>query len=346
MRTAVYDTKSYDRESLLAAAGADQIEWVFHPFRLSVPTAAASEGMNAVCVFVNDHVDAESLRQFDKMGVGHLALRCAGFNNVDLRTAQQLDIPITRVPAYSPHAVAEHTVGLLLTLNRRIHRAYNRVRELNFSLSGLVGFDLFGKTAGIVGTGKIGALTAQILRGFGMEVLAYDPFPRQEWAQKYGISYRPLQDLLETADILSLHVPLLPETRHMINADSLSAMKRGALLLNVSRGDLVDTGALIEALKSGQLGGVGLDVYEEEEGIFFEDLSGEVLQDDELARLLTFPNVLITSHQAFLTREALNEISRVTVENILRIHRGEAPLTGTQLGVPDAPGPNGSRLPR
>jgi D-lactate dehydrogenase len=234
------------------------------------------------------------------------------------------------VPVYSPHAVAEHAVALLLTLNRKIHRAFNRVRELNFSLNGLVGFDLYGKTAGLVGTGKIGRVTAQILRGFGMRVLAYDPFPNHEWARQTKVEYaKDLSVLLRNSDVVSVHTPLTPETRYTIRAETIELMKPGSILINVSRGGLVDTRALIKALKSGHLAGVGLDVYEEEEGIFFEDLSGGVLHDDELARLLTFPNVLITSHQAFLTAEALGEIARTTVANISAQARQESFVEGS-----------------
>jgi D-lactate dehydrogenase len=328
---AVYDTKPYDREFLSAAKAADSLEFHFHSFRLEAATAAAAEGAFSACIFVNDQADRAALEALAEAGVKHIALRCAGFNNVDLDAAKELKLNVTRVPGYSPHAVAEHTLALLLGLNRRIHRAYNRVREMNFSLSGLVGFDLHGKTAGVVGTGRTGALVAQIFRGFGMKVLAYDPYPNPDWAEQHGIQYTEKESLLARSDVVSLHLPLTPETRHMINADSLETLKSGAYLINVSRGGLVDTSSVIAGLKSGKLGGVALDVYEEEEGVFFEDLSGEVMQDDELARLLTFPNVLITSHQAFLTREALREIARVTTENIARIHQGESPLEGTAL---------------
>ena len=275
------------------------------------------DGAQAVCVFVNDRLDAPCLEQLHQAGVRLVALRCAGFNNVDLAAAQALGLVITRVPAYSPHAVAEHAIALLLALNRKLHRAYNRVREHNFSLSGLVGFDVHGKTVGVVGTGKIGKIAAQIFRGFGTEVLAYDPQPAPEWAASHGVRYTEFDALLAASDIVSLHLPLSPQTRHLLNAETFARLKPGAFLVNTSRGKLVDTTALIEALKSGRLGGVAMDVYEEEEGIFFEDLSGEILQDDELSRLLTFPNVLITAHQAFLTSEALNEIARVTTENLL-----------------------------
>jgi D-lactate dehydrogenase len=280
---------------------------------------------------VNDRIDRGCLETLADAGIRHVALRCAGFNNVDLDAARELGIAVTRVPAYSPHAVAEHTVALALTLNRRIHRAWNRVRELNFSLNGLVGFDLHGKTCGIVGTGRIGRVTAEIFRGFGMRVVAHDPFPMVDWAADNSIEYMPLADLLATSDIVSLHLPLTPQTHHLFNAESVRQLKPGAMLVNTSRGKLIDTTAVIDALKQGRLGGLAIDVYEEEEGVFFEDLSGQVLQDDELSRLLTFPNVLITAHQAFLTREALGEIARVTVENVVRQSRGEPFLPGTLL---------------
>jgi D-lactate dehydrogenase len=248
---------------------------------------------------------------------------------VDLSATKELGLSVTRVPAYSPHAVAEHAVALLLALNRKIPRASNRVHDLNFSLNGLVGFDLHGKTAGILGTGKIGRVTAQILRGFGMRVLAYDPFPMPEWAKEYGVEYTEPRTLARESEVISLHTPLTLETRHIIRKETLELVKPGTILINVSRGALIDTKALIEALKCGRLGGVGLDVYEEEEGVFFEDLSGQILQDDELARLLTFPNVLITAHQAFLTREALSEIARVTVENLVAFANGKPFLPDT-----------------
>lgn len=331
IETAVFDTKPYDRQYLAAAPGAARISWRFHEFRLSAETAAAANGARAACIFVNDRADRACLEILAALGVKLLALRCAGFNNVDLKAARELGIAVTRVPAYSPHAVAEHAVALLLTLNRKIHRAHNRVRELNFSLGGLVGFDLHGKTAGLIGTGKIGRIAAQILRGFGMEVLAHDPFPAPEWATAHGVRYVELDALLAASDVISLHVPLSPETRELINERTLAQMKPGAYLINTSRGKLIDTTALIAALKSGQLGGVALDVYEEEDGIFFEDHSGGVLQDDELSRLLTFPNVLITAHQAFLTHEALNEIARVTAGNILPLETAEPFIEGTTL---------------
>jgi D-lactate dehydrogenase len=328
-RVAFYDTKPYDRLHVTATPAADTIDWTFHEFRLTAESAVTAQGADAVCAFVNDQLDESCLKVLAEGGVRHIALRCAGFNNVDLAAARAVGIAVTRVPAYSPHAVAEHAVALVLTLNRHIHRAFNRVRELNFSLAGLVGFDLHGKTCGIVGTGRIGRVAAEIFRGFGMRVVAHDPFPMADWAAAHGIEYLPLTDLLATSDIVSLHSPLTPETHHLLDADTVSLLKPGAMVVNTSRGKLIDTTAVIAALKEGRLGGLAIDVYEEEEGIFFEDLSGQVLQDDELARLLTFPNVLVTAHQAFLTREALTEIARVTVENILRLGTGNPALPGT-----------------
>ncbi len=331
IETAVFDTKPYDREYLVSADCGEAIAWRFHEFRLSSETIAAAKGAQAVCVFVNDKLDRACLGALVATGVKLIALRCAGFNNVDLIAAHELGLRVVRVPEYSPHAVAEHAVGLLLTLNRKIHRAYNRVRELNFSLSGLVGFDVFGKTVGIIGTGKIGRIAAQIFRGFEADVVAYDTFPSNEWAEARGVRYTDLDNLLATSDVISLHVPLSPETLYLLNDETLSRTKPGVFIINTGRGKLIDTTALISALKTGHIGGVALDVYEEEEGIFFQDLSGQVLLDDELSHLLVFPNVLITSHQAFLTHEALIEIARVTTQNILRLERCEPFLDGTEL---------------
>jgi D-lactate dehydrogenase len=329
---AVFDAKPYDRDYLTRASGADKLDWHFHEFRLeSEKTALVARGVQAACVFVNDVVNRGVLQGLAGSGVWLIALRCAGFNNVDLGAAKELGLTVTRVPSYSPHAVAEHAIALILALNRKIHRAFNRVREFNFSLSGLVGFDLYGKTAGILGTGKIGRIVAEILRGFGMRVLASDPFPSQEWAIQNSVEYVDMRRLAKESDLITLHAPLTPQTDRIINQETLALMKPGVMLVNVSRGRLIHTKALIKALKSEHIGGVALDVYEEEEGIFFEDLSGEVLQDDELARLLTFPNVLVTAHQAFLTHEALSEIARITVENVLRFVSKQALLEGTVL---------------
>lgn len=327
-----YDTKPYDRQAFLDSTGSDAgMEWHFHEFRLSAETAASAAGCEAVCVFVNDRVDAACIFMLAELGVRLIALRCAGFNNVDLAAAKAHHIAVVRVPAYSPHAVAEHTLALLLTLNRQIHRAYNRVRDANFSLHGLVGFDVHGKTVGIVGTGKIGRVVAELFRGFGVRLLGHDAFPDTEWAATAGLQYTSLESLLEQSDIVSLHLPLTPQSRYLIKAETVARMRRGAFLINTSRGKLIDTTALIDALKSGHLGGVALDVYEEEEGIFFEDHSDRPLLDDELSRLLSFPNVLVTSHQAFLTREALAQIAVTTLENLHLMRTGGMYKEGTAL---------------
>lgn len=331
INVAFYDAKPYDRRYFDKGDGSEKVEWRYHEFRLSSETASTTEGAQSVCVFVNDKVNRDCLIKLSKEGVKHIALRCAGYNNVDLVAAKELGMVVTRVPAYSPHAVAEHAIGLLLTLNRKIHRAYNRVREHNFSLNGLVGFDIAGKKVGIIGTGKIGKIAAQIFKGFQAEVLAHDSYPAPDWAAQHGIVYVDLPQLLAASDVISLHLPLLPDTFHLLQEKTISRMKPGAFIINTSRGKLIETTSLIKALKSGHLGGVALDVYEEEEGVFFEDLSGELLQDDELTRLLTFPNVLITSHQAFFTHEALTEITRVTTNNILRVKSDEPFLEGTLL---------------
>ena len=328
---AFYDAKPYDKIYFGNLENFTDIQWHLYESRLEPLTASLAQGSLAVCLFVNDIANQECLEKLAKSGVKLIALRCAGYNNIDLNTARDLGISVVRVPAYSPHAVAEHAVALLLTLNRKIHRAYNRVREHNFSLNGLVGFDLFRKTAGIIGTGKIGKAAAQIFRGFQMNVIAYDPFPSEEWAKQCEINYTDLNSLLTKSDVISLHVPLLPETYHLLNAETLAKTKPGAYLINTSRGKIIDTHALIQLLKKGHFGGVALDVYEEEEGVFFKDLSDQMLQDDELSRLLTFPNVLVTSHQAFLTHEALQEIARVTSENILRFKKQIPLLEGTCL---------------
>ncbi|MEA3209308.1 MAG: D-lactate dehydrogenase [Chthoniobacter sp.] len=314
MKTAVFSTKRYDREFLTAAnAGAHELH--FLEAHLDASTALLAAGFGAVCVFVNDTVDAPVLSQLAAGGTRLIALRCAGFNNVDLAMARRQGIGVVRVAAYSPHAVAEHTVALILALNRHLHRAYNRVREGNFALDGLLGFDLHGRTAGLIGTGKIGAVVAKILRGFDCEVLAMDPFPNPD-STAPGVRYVALDELLARSDIVSLHCPLTPGNHHLIDARALGRMKDGAMLINTSRGALVDTLAVIEALKSGKLGYLGLDVYEEEGDMFFEDLSNTIIRDDVFTRLLTFPNVLITGHQAFFTRNALEKIAATTIANI------------------------------
>jgi D-lactate dehydrogenase len=322
-QVAFYDTKPYDHLYFDAEARKHGLCLDYHEFRLSAANAASAKGASAVCVFVNDPVDAACLKLLADQGIRLVALRCAGFNNIDLAAAKELGIQVVRVPAYSPHSVAEHTVGLLLTLNRKIHRAYNRVRELNFSLSGLVGFDLHGKTIGILGTGKIGKIAAQIFRGFGCEVIAHDLFPDLAWAKQHGVTYVTQKEVFSNSDVVSLHLPLTKESFHLVNADTIDEMKKGAYLINTSRGKLVDSAAIIDALKAQHLGGVALDVYEEEEGVFFEDHSGMALQDDVLSRLLTFPNVLVTSHQAFLTEEALRAIAKTTIDSVSRFLCGE-----------------------
>lgn len=315
MHTLVYSTKPHDRRFLEAANSDARHELVFLEARLTLETASLARGAHAVCVFVNDEVNAGVLELLRAQGTTLVALRCAGFNNVDLAAARKTGISVCRVPEYSPAAVAEHTVALMLTLNRKTHRAYARVREGNFALEGLLGFDIKGKTVGVVGTGKIGTAVLRIMAGFGCTLLAHDPFPNDECVQ-LGARYVALAELLASSDIISLHCPLTPATRHLIDHTAVNAMRRGVMLINTSRGAVVDTRALIEGLKGGLIGSLALDVYEEEADLFFENLSDQVIQDDIFARLITFPNVLITSHQAFFTHEALSTIARTTIENI------------------------------
>lgn len=321
MKVAVFSTKAYDRQFLQAANTTYRHELVFFEPRLTLETSALGAGFPAVCAFVNDQLDAAVLQGLAQHETRLLALRSAGFNHVDLAAARELRLTVVRVPAYSPHAVAEHTIGLILALNRKIYRAYARVRDGNFALDGLLGFDLYSRTVGIVGTGKIGAVTARILRGFGCSVLAYDPFPNPE-CEALGARYVALPVLFAASDIVSLHCPLTPATYHLINAEALRQMKDGVMLINTSRGALVDTRAVINALKSGKIGSLGLDVYEEEAALFFEDLSAHVIHDDVFARLLTFPNVIITGHQGFFTREALEQIAQTTLANITDFEQG------------------------
>jgi D-lactate dehydrogenase len=315
MRVVLFDAKPYDKEYFDTRLGEDLAIEYFEP-KLGPQTARLAAGFPVVCAFVNDDLGKEVIERLARDGVGLIALRCAGFNNVDLQAAARVGISVTRVPAYSPHAVAEHAVALMLTLNRRTHRAYNRVRDGNFRLAGLVGFDLYGRTAGVIGLGKIGRCFARIAAGFGMNVLAYDAVPDATSAAALGLSLVRLDELFERSDIISLHAPLTPDTFHLIDGKRVAQMKRGVMLINTSRGALVDAAALIEGLKQGQIGAAGLDVYEEESEYFFEDRSDQVITDDLLARLMTFPNVLVTSHQAFLTREALGNIADTTLGNI------------------------------
>lgn len=315
MKLTVFSTKEWVR-TFFDQTNADYgFEIHYLETRLNRDTAPLADGADAVCIFVNDNADRAAIEVLARGGVRMIALRCAGFNNVDLAAAEEHRITVARVPAYSPHAVAEHAMALILGLNRRLHRAYNRVREGNFALDGLLGFDLHGKTVGIIGTGKIGEIFSTILSGFGVTVLAYDRYPRDDLAAN-GIAYVGLEELYRRSDVISLHCPLTHETYHLINDYAIQSMKPGVMLINTSRGALIDTGAVIDGLKSGRIGSVGLDVYEEEADLFFEDLSNEVIQDDTFVRLLTFPNVLITAHQAFFTREAVANISETTFSNI------------------------------
>ncbi len=321
MKVAVFSTKSYDREFLERAGEEYGQELVFFEERLDGNSAFIAEGFEGVCVFVNDRLDREVLEALSGKGVRVVALRCAGFNNVDLTAAEELGIMVVRVPAYSPYSVAEHAVALMMSLNRQVHRAHNRVREGNFSLDGLLGFEVHGRTVGIIGTGRIGTAVAQIMRGFGCVLLASDP-QRAEKCEEMEVRYVELAELLGESDIVTLHCPLMPETYHLIDEDALRQMKDGVMLINTSRGAIVDTRAVIRGLKSGKIGYLGLDVYEEEGDYFYEDLSNKIIQDDVLARLLTFPNVVVTGHQAFFTRTALENISQTTLENISDIERG------------------------
>jgi D-lactate dehydrogenase len=315
MKVAVFSTKSYDRRFLDAANVEGKHRLNYLDVRLSAETVGLAHDAEAVCAFVNDEIDGAVLQGLACCGVRLIALRSAGFNHVDLQAARDLGVTVARVPAYSPHAVAEHTLALILTLNRNIHRAYNRVREGNFMIDGLLGFDLNGKTAGIIGTGQIGAVVARILAGFGCTVLAYDPYP-DPTCEALGVRYVDRAELFDTSDIVTLHCPLTPDTYHLIGADCLRLMKRGMMLINTSRGAVVDTRAVIRGLKEGTIGSLGLDVYEEEADLFFEDLSDRFIADDVFARLLTFPNVVITGHQAFFTAEALLNIAETTISNI------------------------------
>lgn len=322
MRVAVYSTKRYDAEHLDTANERHRHELVYLEPRLTPATASLAQGCDAVCAFVNDDLGAPVLERLAASGVRLVALRSAGYNHVDVAASERLGIVVARVPGYSPHAVAEHCVGLILALNRRIHRAYNRVREGNFSLQGLLGFDLHGRTVGVVGTGTIGRCFARLMVGFGCEVVASDPFPDEE-CRAMGVRYVDVDELFAVSDIVSLHCPLTPETHHLIDAARLSTIRPGMMLINTSRGALVDTSAVIEGLKSGRIGHLGLDVYEEEADLFFEDLSDAVLHDDVFSRLLTFPNVLITGHQAFFTEEALTNIATTTVANLTAFEQGD-----------------------
>ena len=323
MKIAFFDAHAFEKSNFEKLSRELGCEITFLEARLTSKTASLAQGHPVVCVFVNDDLSPEVLEKLGHSGVKLIALRSAGFNNVNLDAAEKWGIKVVRVPEYSPYAVAEHAVALILTLNRKIHRASNRVHEGNFSLNGLVGFDLHGKTVGVIGTGRIGSIFAKIMQGFGCKVLAFDVNPMESLKQEHSINYVSFEELLNNSDIISLHVPLNPSTHHLINENAFCRMKKGVMLVNTGRGALIDTRALIKGLKGGHIGYAALDVYEEEEGIFFKDLSDKVLQDDILARLMTFPNVLLTSHQAFLTNEALENIASTTMENIIAFKQGE-----------------------
>ena len=323
---AMFSAKPYDRRSFDATVGADSsgrsIDIHYHESRLSTSTAGYAAGADVVCAFVNDDLSADVLELLAAAGTTCVALRCAGFNNVDLAAADRLGLTVVRVPAYSPNAVAEHTLALMLTLNRKIHRAHNRVRDRNFSLDGLVGFDMAGKTAAVIGTGQIGAIVARLLWHLRCEVVAFDPVVNEGLAD-LGVRYAGLDEALAVGDIVTLNCPLNEHTHHLVNAASIAKMKRGVMLVNTGRGALIDTAAALDALKSGHIGSLALDVYEEEGDLFFEDRSDEILDDDNFARLLTYPNVLITAHQAFLTHEALAAIAETTLSNVSAVLAGE-----------------------
>lgn len=328
MKIAFFSSKPYDETAFREVAGGSHALTFFEE-RLSAKTAMLAAGYDVVCLFVNDAADAEAIRILASGGTRMLALRSAGYNHVDLAAARAHGVAVARVPAYSPHAVAEHAIALILALNRRIHRAFNRVREGNFSLDGLMGFDLHGRTAGVVGTGKIGAIVARILHGFGCRVLCFDVAHHPDCAA-LDLEYAALDRLFRESDIVTLHCPLNAQTRYMINADSIASMKKGVMIINTSRGALIDTRAAIQGLKSGRIGYLGLDVYEEEGELFFDDLSNRVIQDDVFMRLLTFPNVIVTGHQAFFTREAIHNIAATTLANIDAFAAGKK--SGNEVG--------------
>ncbi len=323
MKAVFFGTQPYDQESFEQLNQTYGLELVFQTSHLNRDNVALARGAQIVCIFVNDTADAETIRGLAEEGVKLIALRCAGFNNVDLKAAAQYGIPVVRVPAYSPHAVAEYAVTLMLALNRKTYRAVWRTRDGNFSLHGLLGFDMYGKTVGVIGTGKIARVLIHILRGFGMNVLAYDIRPDEAFAAAEGITYTTLEDLYAQSDIITLHCPLTDQTRHMIDAAAIARMKPGVMLINTGRGQLIRTADLIDGLKKKKIGSAGLDVYEEEAAYFYEDTSDRIMDDDVLARLLSFNNVIVTSHQAFFTREALDNIAHTTLQNMLDFEQGK-----------------------
>ena len=319
MKIAFFDTKSYDKEVFEPKLKAAKIRAKFYDTRLDEEDVVLAKGCDAICVFVNDVVNKAVIDQLAEYGIKIIALRCAGFNNVDYKYASEKGITVVRVPAYSPYAVAEHAMALLLTSTRKIHKAYIRTRDFNFSLQGLTGFDLFGKTVGVIGTGKIGKVFIDICKGFGMKVIAYDKFP----SEIPDVEYKPLDSIYREADIISFHCPLTDDTRHMFNLGTLGKIKPGVVIINTSRGALIDAEALLEGIKTKKIGAACLDVYEEESGYFYEDLSGSIIDDDTLSRLISMPNVIVSSHQAFLTKEALENIATTTIENVIKISSGE-----------------------
>ncbi|WP_276366602.1 2-hydroxyacid dehydrogenase [Chryseolinea sp. H1M3-3] len=314
MKVAIYSTHKFEKTYLENYCKAHSLR--FLETRLTIETVGLAQGMDAISIFVNDDASAPVLQKLKETGVNYIALRSAGFNHVDLKEAKRLGIRLARVPDYSPAAIAEHTVALMLVLNRKLIKANTRVHDMNFSLDGLTGFDMSGKTVGILGTGKIGSVVARIMHGFNCHILAYDPYENEELKNKYNVRYTDYQTLFKQSDIITLHLPLTPESKYIINKENIESMKTGAMLINTSRGGLVDTKEVIKALKSGKIGSFGIDVYEEEGGLFFEDHSDIILQDDVIARLMTFQNVMITSHQAFLTHEALVKIAETTGYNL------------------------------
>ncbi len=325
MKVGVFSSKRYD-ESFLLAQKADDIEFVFLESRLTKETVSLAAPFDALCLFVNDVADAGILNTVKGFGIDHIALRCAGFNNLDLKAAKSLGISVSRVPAYSPEAVAEHTIALILTLNRRLHKAYNRVKENNFSLKGLLGFNLHHKHVGVIGTGKIGKAVVSILKGFGCQVLCYDPYPDTS-IEDHQVIYVTLDELLTQSQVITLHCPLTADNHYLINAEAIAKMRNGVMLINTSRGALIETQAVIDGLKSGKIGNLGLDVYEMESELFFEDLSDKIIQDDVFERLASFPNVLITGHQGFFTQEALEQIASTTVQNLRLFSQGKSDST-------------------
>lgn len=322
MNVAFFSTKSFDRESFDLNHSKTDHEFTYFEAKLDKQTVNLAKGFEAICTFVNDHLDEPVLKKLNSFGVKNIVLRCAGYNQVDLKAAEEYGFKICRVPAYSPEAVAEHAFAMILTLSRKTHKAYNRVRDNNYSLEGLVGFNLFGKMVGVIGTGAIGKAFCKIALGFGCKVYAFD-LAQNEELKKLGIEYLSLEDLLSKSQIISLHCPLTPDTKHLINKDSLDLMPKGVMIINTSRGALIETKSAIKALKNKKIGYLGIDVYEQEEDLFFRDLSEEILMDEQIARLMTFPNVLVTGHQAFLTKEALYQIAKTTLLNLDEIQSGK-----------------------